>query len=122
MNKGNTVFTQVLDFFSMHQFRRCVDRYLDNCRLRSFTGHDQYFCKSFAKLTYRKSLRDIDRWLRVCYQTVVLTGYNSGGDYPRKLCRILYFDKRKAPKLAFLTNHFVLSARTIADSCRYRGG
>ena len=64
MNKGSTVFAQVLDFLPMHQFRRCVERYQGNYRVRSFTCFDQYLCMAFAQITYRKSLRDIECWLR----------------------------------------------------------
>ena len=64
MNQGQTVFSQVMDFLPMHQFRRCVDRYHGNRRVRSFTCHDQYLCMSFAQLTYRESLRDIECCLR----------------------------------------------------------
>jgi len=64
MNVGSTVFSQIMDFLPMHQFRRCVDRYQGNYRVRSFTCYDQYLCMAFAQLTYRESLRDIECCLR----------------------------------------------------------
>jgi transposase len=75
MNKGSTVFAQVLDFLPMHQFRRCVDRYQGNYRVRSFTCFDQYLCMSFAQLTYRESLRDIECCLRAMDKKLYHTGF-----------------------------------------------
>lgn len=64
MNQGKTVFSQIMDFLPMNKFRRCVDRYSGNCRVRSFTCFDQFLCMAFAQLTYRESLRDIECCLR----------------------------------------------------------
>ena len=47
----------------MAKFRRCVDRYNGNYRVRSFTCFDQFLCMAFAQLTYR-GLRDIECCLR----------------------------------------------------------
>ena len=64
MYKGQTVFSQVMDFLPIKKFRRCVDRYNGNYRVRSFTCFDQFLCMAFAQLTYRESLRDIECCLR----------------------------------------------------------
>ena len=64
MNQGRTIFSQVMDFLPQHKFRRCVDRYQGNYRVRSFTCFDQFMCMAFAQLTYRESLRDIVCCLR----------------------------------------------------------
>lgn len=63
MNQGRTVFSQVMDFLPMYEFRKCVQRYHGNYRLRSFSCHDQLLCMAFAQLTYRESLRDIESCL-----------------------------------------------------------
>jgi hypothetical protein len=62
--KGQTVFSQIMDFLPIKKFRRCVDRYNGNYRVRSFTCFDQFLCMAFAQLTYRESLRDIECCLR----------------------------------------------------------
>jgi hypothetical protein len=62
--KGQTVFSQIMDFLSIKKFRRCVDRYSSNCRVCSFTCFNQFLCMAFAQLTYRESLRDIECCLR----------------------------------------------------------
>jgi len=64
MYQGQTVFSQVLSFLSHNKFRRCVNRYNGNYRVRSFTCYDQFLCMAFAQLTYRESLRDIECCLR----------------------------------------------------------
>ena len=64
MYSGRLVFSQLMDFMPMHQFRRCVDKYHGNYRSRSFSCLDQFLCMAFAQLSYRESLRDIESCLR----------------------------------------------------------
>lgn len=64
MYTGRTVFSQLMDFLPMYEFRKCVDRYGGNYHTSSFSCMDQYFCMAFAQLTYRESLRDIEACLR----------------------------------------------------------
>jgi len=64
VNRGQTIFSQVIDFLPQNKFRRCVNRYHGNYRIRSFTCYDQFLCMAFAQLTYRESLRDIECCLR----------------------------------------------------------
>jgi len=64
MYTGQTVFSQLMDFLPMYEFRKCVDRYGGNYHTSSFSCMDQYLCMGFAQLTYRESLRDIEACLR----------------------------------------------------------
>lgn len=64
MNTGKTIFSQVIDFLPMHEFRKCVQRYEGNHKVKSFSCFDQFLCMAFAQLTYRESLRDIEACLR----------------------------------------------------------
>ena len=64
MYDGQSVFSQIMDFLPIKKFRRCVDRYSGNYRVRSFKCYDQFLCMAFAQLTYRESLRDIECCLR----------------------------------------------------------
>ena len=64
MNHGKTIFSQVMDFLPKKIFRRCVDRYQGNYKVRYFSCFDQFLCMAFAQLTYRESLRDIECCLR----------------------------------------------------------
>ena len=63
MNQGRTVFSQVMDFLPMYEFRKCVNRYKGNHRVRTFSCIDQFLAMAFAQLTYRESLRDIEACL-----------------------------------------------------------
>ncbi|MCH9020445.1 MAG: IS4 family transposase [Proteobacteria bacterium] len=64
MYAGKIVFAQLVDHLPMHGFRRCVERYRGDYKVRSFSCLDQYLCMAFAQLTYRESLRDIEACLR----------------------------------------------------------
>ncbi len=64
MNLGRTVFAQLMDELPSYEFRKCVARYGGDHKLRGFSCWDQFLCLSFAQLTYRESLRDIQACLR----------------------------------------------------------
>ncbi|HEY6152699.1 MAG TPA: IS4 family transposase [Candidatus Udaeobacter sp.] len=64
MNSGQSLFSQLIDHLSRHEFRRCVQRYAGNYRVRSFSCWDQFLTMTFAQLSYRESLRDIVACLR----------------------------------------------------------
>jgi hypothetical protein len=63
MNQGRTVFSQLISFLPDREFRRCVERYQGDLRLRGFSCWNQYLAMAFAQLTYRESLRDIEACL-----------------------------------------------------------
>jgi hypothetical protein len=60
---GQSVFSQIMDYLPMYEFRKCVDRYNGNRQVKSFSCLDQFLCMAFAQLTYRESLRDIEACL-----------------------------------------------------------
>lgn len=64
MSIEKTVFSQLMGMYSPYDFRKCVDRYNGNYRIKKFLCRDQYLCMAFAQLTYRESLRDIEICLR----------------------------------------------------------
>ena len=64
MNSGRTIFAQLMDLLPLTEFRRCVDRYHGDYKVRSFSCLDQFLSLAFAQLTYRESLRDIETCLR----------------------------------------------------------
>jgi hypothetical protein len=64
MYTGQTVFSQLVDFLPTCQFRKCVERYQGNRGIKGFSCWDHFLCMSFAQLTYRESLRDIEACLR----------------------------------------------------------
>ena len=60
MNSGRLIFSQLMDFLPLHQFRRCVQRYNGDYKVQSFSCMDHFLCMAFAQLTYRESLREIE--------------------------------------------------------------
>ncbi len=64
MHSGKIVFSQIMDFLPMHEFRKCVMLYQGNSYIKTFSCLDQCLCMAFAQLTYRESLRDIEACLR----------------------------------------------------------
>jgi hypothetical protein len=64
MRSGKTVFSQVMEWIHPQQFHRCVARYDGNYKVYSFPCWDQFLAMSFAQITYRDSLADIEVCLR----------------------------------------------------------
>ena len=63
MNQGKTVLSQLMSFLPEYEFNKCVDSYNGNYRVRTFTCREHFYVMSFAQLTYRESLRDIEACL-----------------------------------------------------------
>jgi hypothetical protein len=64
MNTGKTIFTQVMSYIPKYEFDKCVKKYKGNYRVTKFSCWDQLLTMSFAQLTYRETLRDIEACLR----------------------------------------------------------
>src|ERR1035441_9633803 len=64
MNVGRTIFSQLIECLPNKEFQKCVARYHGDSHLRGFSCWDQLLAMSFAQLTYRESLRDIEARLR----------------------------------------------------------
>ncbi|NDV94207.1 IS4 family transposase [Dysgonomonas sp. 521] len=64
MNVGKTVFAQLMSFLPDYEFNKCVTKYKGNYKVRTFTCREHFYVMSFAQLTYRESLRDIEACLK----------------------------------------------------------
>jgi hypothetical protein len=64
MNQGKTIFSQIMDYAPKNIFDQLVLEHKGNYRYRTFSCWDQLLCLSFAQLTFRESLRDIETCLR----------------------------------------------------------
>ena len=53
MNKGKTIFSQIMSLIPERDFKTCVDRYKGNYRARNFSCKDQFLVMSYAQLTGR---------------------------------------------------------------------
>ena len=63
MNTGKTVFAQLMSFIPEYELKKCIDRYQGDYRVRNFTCREHFNVMSFAQLTGRESLRDIESCL-----------------------------------------------------------
>jgi len=75
MNTPRTVFSQMMDFLPLHEFRKCVRRYRGDYKIKSFSCFDQFLCLAFAQLTFRESLRDIESCLRAMKSRLYHMGF-----------------------------------------------
>ena len=64
MYSGRSIFAQIMDVFPIRRFHTCVRRYGGDAKFRKFSCLDQFRVMSFAQLTYRESLRDIEACLK----------------------------------------------------------
>jgi Transposase DDE domain/Domain of unknown function (DUF4372) len=63
MNEGKTVFAQVMACVPHWEFRRITAQHDHTVRTRVFSAWDHFLAMSFAQLTFRESLRDIEACL-----------------------------------------------------------
>ena len=66
-----------MSYLPRHSFRKCVNKYRGNYKVRSFSCWEQYLVMAFAQLTYRESLRDIETCLRAMKNKLYHSGFQS---------------------------------------------
>jgi hypothetical protein len=64
MHQGMLVFAQLMSHVPLTTFRRCVAAHHGDHKVQTFSCLDQFFAMTFAQLTARESLRDIEVNLR----------------------------------------------------------
>ena len=77
MRAERPIFCQVMEWIHPEQFRRCVQRYDGNYRIRNFPCWDQFLAMSFAQITCRDSLADIEVCLRSRQDQLYRLGFRS---------------------------------------------
>jgi len=75
MYTGKFVFSQLISFLPKYEFQKCVARYRGHHKVKHFSCWDQFLCMSFAQLTYRESLRDIEACLRSMQRKLYHMGF-----------------------------------------------
>jgi hypothetical protein len=58
MNKGKTIFAQMMEFLPGYEFQRCVEKYRGEYKVKEFSCLEQFYVMAFAQIAYRESLRD----------------------------------------------------------------
>ena len=101
-----------------------MDRaYIDFARLYTLHQQGAYFVvRAKDNLRFKRpysSPKDKEAGIKAD-QTVVLVTYKSKKDYPGKLRRVSYVDKKRNKHLVFLTNNFALPAPVIAEIYKQR--
>lgn len=74
MNKERVVFSQLMDLISRHDFTVCVQRYAGKIVPRQFSFFDQFLAMSYAQITFKESLRDIE----ICLASLGTKTYHMG--------------------------------------------
>lgn len=101
-----------------------MDRaYLDFERLYNINQLSAYFVIPSKRNTRLRRIYSgpADKTIGVqADQTVVFVGYKSRLAYPDPLRRIRYYDAERDKRLVFLTNNFLIPAKTVADIYRSR--
>jgi len=101
-----------------------MDRgYLDFARLHRWTLAGAFFVTRARKdFSFRRLIsHKVDKTTGVqCDQTILLKWFYSVKGYPERLRRVRFLDPEREKRLVFLTNNFVLPAKTIADLYRSR--
>lgn len=59
MNSGKYVFAQVVSILDANDFKKCVDKYEGNFKVKGFTCWHQLLCMMFGQLANRESLSDL---------------------------------------------------------------
>lgn len=77
MNSGTTVFSQILTYLDYESFRRCVRNHDGDWRARRMSCWEQFLSLSFAQLTRRESLRDIEASLNAHRRQLYHSGCRS---------------------------------------------
>ena len=77
MYTGPTIFSQVMQQLPWHHFHQCVGRYRGDHKVKEFKCTDHFRVMSFAQLTYRESLRDIEACLRAMRSKLYHMGIHS---------------------------------------------
>ncbi|MBT8008442.1 MAG: IS4 family transposase, partial [Gammaproteobacteria bacterium] len=78
MHIGQLVFAQVMLHLPKHTFRRCVQKYNGDHKVKSFSCIDQFLVMAFAQLTYRESLRETVICLRSQNEKLYHMGIRGG--------------------------------------------
>lgn len=74
MNTGKYVFAQIVSIIDPNDFKKCVERYKGNYKIKDFTCWHQLLCMVFGQLANRESLSD----LILCLQTQKSKWYHLG--------------------------------------------
>jgi len=74
MNNERTIFSQLISLVLRYEFNQCVEKYCPNYAPRELLLWNQFLAMSFAQITFRESLRDIE----ACLNAIGTKKYHMG--------------------------------------------
>ena len=118
MNKGKSIFAQLMSIFPEYMFRQCVARYNGDRHLIKFSCRAQFMVMSFAQLTSQQSLRTNEAALtafesKLYHAGLSLIPRSTLGEMNEKKDWRIYHD---------LAQHLIKKARKLYDRDYYRLG
>lgn len=122
---GKVHDVRMLDEMPVHEDAvYTMDRgYIDYARLYAIHKQSAFFViRAKDNLRYQRLYsqpKDKDAGI-LADQVITLGTQKSKKGYPERLRRVSYIDKERNKRLVFLTNHFDISARTVADIYKQR--
>ena len=119
MNTGKYVFAQVVSFLDPNDFKKCVERYSGNYKVKGFSCWNQLLCMMFGQLSNRESLSD----LVLCLQTQKSKWYHLGIGNSISKSNLAHANEKRnwqifadfAYLLIAQTRKFILPAEGLAD-------
>ncbi len=110
MYRGQTLFSQVMQFLPWKTFSRIVDRYDGDRRVHSLSCTQQFRAMAFAQLTGRRGLRDVT----ACLGAVPAKLYHAGFDSPVHISTLARANERRDWRIhADLAQRLIVRARTL---------
>lgn len=77
MYEGKFIFSQLMDFIPWRRLQTCINRYNGDHKIQTYRCAEQFRVMSFAQLTYRHSLREVEACLRAVPSKLYHLGFYS---------------------------------------------
>lgn len=77
MNKGETIFSQIIGMFTLYDFTRSVEKFKTEYNPKHFSFYDHLITMIYAQLAHRESLRDIEESLTAVKHKLYHSGFRS---------------------------------------------
>ena len=112
MNNGKYVFSQVVSILDANNFKKCVDKYHGNYKVKDFTCWHHLLCMIFGQLANRESLSD----LVLCLQTQKSKWYHLGIGTSISKSNLAYANEKRSWQI-FADFAYLLIAEARACIC-----
>lgn len=113
MNAGKYVFAQVVSFIDANKFKKIVDKYNGNYKVKSFTCWHQLLSMMFGQLSNRDSLSD----LAICLKTQKSKWYHLGLGTSISKSNLAHANEQRDWRIfADFAQELIVEARLVASS------